>query len=117
VLVTAVDRASGQPAWKQPIHLGTPIVHIITLDSDRAGMVYLAVDVGRETASPPFVITDERILISRLGGGGTPRGMLEIPPLPTADESFRPITVDDDGAIYVMAAGDDSLGVTRYVFP
>jgi hypothetical protein len=43
--------------------------------------------------------------------------MLEIPPLPTADESFRPITVDDDGAVYVMAAGDDGLAVTRYVFP
>src|SRR5205823_162122 len=49
VLVSAVDRASGQPAWKQPIHLGVPIVHIITLDSDAAGLVYLAVDVGRET--------------------------------------------------------------------
>ncbi|MGZ3426040.1 MAG: hypothetical protein ACXVCV_05285 [Polyangia bacterium] len=117
VLVTAVDRASGQPAWKQPLHLGIPIVHIITLDSDRAGLVYLAVDVGHETASPPFVLTDERILVSRLGGGGAPRGMLEIPPLPTADESFRPITVDDDGAVYVMAAGDAGLAVTRYVFP
>jgi hypothetical protein len=117
VLVSAVDRASGQPAWKQPLHLGIPIVHIITLDSDRSGMVYLAVDVGHETASPPFVLTDERILVSRLGSGGAPRGTLEIPPLPTADESFRPITVDDDGAVYVMAAGDDGLAVTRYVFP
>jgi hypothetical protein len=80
-------------------------------------MAYLAVDVGHETGSPPFVLTDERILVARLGAGGAPRGMLEIPPLPTADESFRPITVDDDGAVYVMAAGDDGLAVTRYVFP
>jgi hypothetical protein len=117
VLVSAVDRASGQPAWQQPIHLGIPIVHVITLDSDAAGLVYLAVDVGRETTSAPFRIVDERILVARLGSGGAPRGMLSLPPLPTADESFRPITVDDDGTVYVMAAGDNGLAVTRYVFP
>ena len=117
VLVSASDRTSGQPAWKQPIHLGIPIVHIITLDSDAAGQVYLAVDVGHETASAPFTIYDEHILVARLGSGGAPRGMLSIPPLPTADESFRPITVDDDGSVYVMAAGDNGLAVTRYVFP
>ena len=117
VLVSATDRSSGQPAWQQPIHLGIPIVHIITLDSDAAGLVYLAVDVGHETTSAPFQIYDERILVARLGSGGAPRGMLSIPPLPTADESFRPITVDDDGSVYVMAAGDNGLAVTRYVFP
>lgn len=55
-LVGAIDRSSGQPAWKQPLHLGIPIVHIITLDSDAAGLVYLAVDVGHETATAPFQI-------------------------------------------------------------
>ena len=117
VIVTASNRASGQPAWKQPIHLGIPIIHIITLDSDASGFAYLAVDVGRETTSAPFRIVDERILVMRLGSGGAPRGMLSLPPLPTADESFRPITVDDDGSVYVMAAGDNGLAVTRYVFP
>ena len=116
VLVSAADR-SGQPMWKQPIHLGIPIVHIITLDSDAGGLAYLAVDVGHETASAPFRIYDEHILVARLGSGGAPRGMLAIPPLPTADESFRPITVEDDGSIDVMAAGDNGLAVTRYVFP
>jgi hypothetical protein len=117
VAVSAVDRASGQPAWKQVVHLGVSIVHVITLDSDRQGMVYLAVDVGREAPAPPFPILDEHIVLARLGSGGAPRGTLEIPPLPTADESFRPITVDDDGTVYVMASGDDGLVVTRYVFP
>ena len=118
VLVSAVDRASGQPAWKQPIHLGIPIIHIITLDSDAAGLVYLAVDVGRETTSAPFRIVDERILVAppRLRRRAR-AACLSLPPLPTADESFRPITVDDDGSVYVMAAGDDGLAVTRYVFP
>ncbi|HXU72357.1 MAG TPA: hypothetical protein VN947_23705 [Polyangia bacterium] len=115
VNVTSIDRSSGQPAWKQQLALGSAILHIITLDSDANGMVYLAVDVGREV--PGAGVTDEKILISRLGSGGAPRGVLAIPPLPTADEQFRPITVADDGTVYVMSAGDDSLAVTRYVFP
>jgi hypothetical protein len=116
IVVNATDR-SGQPAWSAPLHLGVPIQHIITLDSDAAGLVYLAVDVGHETATAPFQIYDEHILILRLGSGGAPRGVLSIPPLPTADETFRPISVDDDGTVYVMTAGDDGLAVTRYVFP
>jgi hypothetical protein len=115
VTVSAVDRASGQPSWTQQLALGASIVHIITLDSDPSGFVYLAVDVGNE--APGAGITDEKILVARLGSGGAPRGLLAVPPLPTADESFRPITVGDDGSIYVMAAGDGSLAVTRYVFP
>ena len=115
ISVSAVDRSSGSPSWKQSLPLGASILHIITLDSDTSGMVYLAVDVGREVVGAG--VTDEKILLVRLGSGGTPRGLLSIPPLPTADESFRPITVGDDGSVYVMAAGDGSLAVTRYVFP
>ena len=110
-----VDRTTGQPTWKQSLEMGSAILHIITLDSDANGLVYLAVDVGREV--PGSGITDEKILLLRLGSGGAPRGVLAIPPLPTADEQFRPITVGDDGVVYVMAAGDGGLAVTRYVFP
>jgi outer membrane protein assembly factor BamB len=115
VTVSAVDRSTGQPAWKQSIPLGSSILHIITLDSDANGLVYLAVDVGREVVGAG--VSDEKILLLRLGSGGAPRGLLAVPPMPTADESFRPITVGDDGSVYVMAAGDGGLAVTRYVFP
>ncbi|MDB4967129.1 MAG: hypothetical protein JWN44_2818 [Myxococcales bacterium] len=117
VVVRAVDRSTGLPAWEQAIRLGAPIVHIVALDSDRRGMIYLAVDVGHEAPTPPYALVDEKLVIARLGGGGAPRGVLETPPLPAADESFRPVTVDDDGTVFVMAGGDNGLTVTRYVFP
>jgi hypothetical protein len=117
ILVRAVDRQSGMPAWEQPVRLGAPIVHILALDSDRRGMIYLAVDVGHESPTPPYQLVDERLVLVRLGGGGAPRGILEVPPLPAADETFRPVTVDDDGTVFVMYGGDKGLSVTRYVFP
>ncbi|MFI5290879.1 MAG: hypothetical protein ACHQ17_14565, partial [Polyangia bacterium] len=117
VTVSAFDRETGQPRWSQPVGLGAPILHIVMLDSDRQGMIYLAGDVGEEGSQPPYPILDERIVIVRLGEGGDLRGVLQIPPFPTADENFRPMSVGDDGSVYVMMETDGGLDVMRYSFP
>jgi hypothetical protein len=116
IVVRGFDRRSGQPLFTQPIRVDEPILHIVMLDSDRQGNIYLAVDVGREAPQPPYPIVDEKIVIPRLSSTGAPRGAIEVPPFPSADESFRPITVADDGTIYVMTAAEGGLTVTRYTF-
>jgi hypothetical protein len=117
ITVIAFDRASNQAAWSQSVSLGAMVMHIITLDSDRSGNVYLAVDVGEESPQPPYTINNERVVIMRFGAGGTPRGSITIPPFGSADETFRPITVDDDGSVLVMTSGPKGISVTRYTFP
>jgi hypothetical protein len=99
------------------VRVGAPILHVLMLDSDRRGRVYLGVDTGRESSEPPYPIVDEAIAVARLGAGGAPEGLLALPALPGADESFRPLTVDDSGAVYAMYAGADALEVVRYEFP
>jgi hypothetical protein len=42
---------------------------------------------------------------------------LTLPPLSGAEESLRPLSTDDDGAILVMRTEPAGLVVTRYVFP
>src|SRR5262249_6518158 len=117
VIVKAFDRASGQPVWTTPIALGAMVLHIITLDSDRQGSA--RPDGGAVAGHPraPYQILDERMVIVRLGAGGVPRGSITIPPLGSADETFRPITIDDDGTVLVMSSGPQGLVVTRYSFP
>ncbi len=115
--VRAFDRASGRPAWTQAVAFGAPILQLVMLDSDAHGRVYLAADTGAEAAAAPFAIAGEALEVARLGAGGAPSGMLALPPFPTADETFRPLTVDDDGTLYVMVAGDSGLDVVRYEFP
>src|SRR5581483_8058995 len=117
VTVSAVDRASGQPSWSTVVPCGAPILHLVMLDSDKSGQVYVAADVGDEAPAPPFQILNERIVVTRLGSGGAPRGAITVPPFPTADETFRPMSVDDDGSILVMVAGERGLEVVRYTFP
>jgi hypothetical protein len=116
VTVRAYDRASGQPAWAQTVKFALPILHVLMLDSDRQGMVYLAAAIGRESEVPPFPIIDERITLVRLGAGGAVRATLDVPPIESPDEVFRPITVGDDGVVYVMVPGKDGLTVYAYRF-
>lgn len=117
VVVKAVTRASGQPAWQQVVQFGAPVLHLLLLDSDRQGRVYLGATTGHEDDSPPYRILDESIQVVRLGSGGTERGRLSLPPQPEADESFRPLSVDADGTVYVMSPRSEGLIIARYPFP
>jgi hypothetical protein len=73
-------------------------------------------DTGRESPAPPFAIVDEAIAVVRLDAGGAETGRLELPAFPTPDETFRPLTVDDEGAVYQMVPSADGLSVLRYAF-
>lgn len=115
--VTAVRRQDGQTAFSQGMTLGAPILHIVMLDSDRQGRVYLAAATGREGSEPPYPILDEAIEAVQLGSGGALRGRLVVPPLVGAEESLRPLSVDDSGALLVMRTLPEGAVVTRYVFP
>jgi len=115
-LLRATDRPSGRLAWVQRLRAGQPIVHILMLDSDRRGNVYLAADVGSENGAD-FAIVDERVVVARFGLDGTPSGRLELPPWPAAEETLRPMAVDDEGGVLVMVPQEGGLQVLRYLFP
>ena len=116
LIVRAFARQSGQLAWERPVQLDAPVLHILLLDSDRRGQVYVAAAIGHEDSRPPYRIRDERIAAIRLSAG-TETGRLQLPALPAAAETFRPLTVDDDGDLYLMMPGAQGVDITRYAFP
>jgi hypothetical protein len=116
LLVRATDRTTGELAWVQTVQTDAPILHVVMLDSDRSGNIYVAAEVGRESPEPPYGLADVHITALRLGPSGTPRGQLSLPGLTAADETFRPLTVDDDGVLYLMLAQDGGLSVLRFTF-
>jgi hypothetical protein len=115
ISVRAFDRQTQQPAWSATVGLGAPVLHILALDSDKNGGVYVAAADGNESAAPPYRIVDEQLVVVRLIGG-TERGRATLPMAPTADETFRPITVADDGTVYVMVPGDDGVTIQKLQF-
>ncbi len=120
-----IDRASGKLyvqahgrdrtlAWETPVTLTAPPLHILMLDSDNAGQIYLGVEVGREDPVT-FAMVDLATVVVRLGSDGKLTGTLTLPPT-TEDptESFRPLVVGPNGTIYHMVMGPGGVRVTAY---
>ena len=116
VYVQAHD-AQQQLVWETPLNLGRPLLHVLLLDSDRQGHVYLGVEVGREDPTT-HSFSELATLVMRLGASsGVLDGVLTLPPCSSgAVESFRPLTVGDDGTVYQMVVGPKGVTVTAYRF-
>jgi len=115
VYVQAHDRQL-KLAWETPLNLGRPLLHLLLLDSDTSGNVYLGAEVGQEDpATHDFV--DLATLVVRLDPAGHLDGVLELPPT-TADaaETFRPLVIGVDGTVYHMVPSSAGVTVTAYRF-
>lgn len=113
VYVQAHDKAQ-KLAWEAALNLGGAVVHILLLDSDKAGNVYLGAEV-EETPAPQATY---KTVVARLEGQqGKLTGQLILPPT-TSDptESFRPLTVGDDGTVYHLVHTVNGPTLTSYTF-
>lgn len=100
--------------WETALDLGAAILHILLLDSDKAGNVYIGVEAQDAPGQPPTYKTP----VARLEGTkGKLTGQMILPPT-TADpsESFRPLSVGDDGTIYHLVHGANGPTITSYRF-
>jgi hypothetical protein len=122
-----IDKAAGrvyvqahdlgkQLAWELPLNLTRPVLHLLLLDSDLKGRIYLGAEVGVEDA-----VTHEMgelaTLVVQIDAQGKLTGTLTLPPT-TADaaETFRPLVVGDDGTIYHMVVTAQGLHISKYSF-
>jgi len=103
-------------AWERPLTFAAALLHILLLDSDLAGNVYLGAEIGDEDPAT-HKLQNVATVIARLDGQGKLTGSIALPPTgedPT--ESFRPLAVSDEGVIYQLTSGPAGLTVTAYSF-
>jgi hypothetical protein len=113
VRVTVASRENGAVDWSSVVPLGASVLHLVMLDGDHGGRVYVAAVVGVFAAE---VLRDPALVVLRLDRAGAVDGALRLPPLAGGDEVFRPVCIDDAGAVYVMDLGAEGLTVRRYTF-
>jgi hypothetical protein len=116
IVVTAFDRATLEVRWSQELALGASILQILMVDSDPQGNVYVAAAIAHEGPPPDFRLEGSMIRVIRLSPGGQVTGQIDLPPLESGDEMLRPMTVGDDGSIYLMSPNDSGMNVLRYRF-
>jgi len=114
VTVSAAARATGAMDWSRTVTLDGVILHLVLLDGDRHGRVYLGAVAGSELGG---AITEPRTLVVRFDRAGVPVATLRLPAPPEADELFRPLAIDDEGHVFALSPGADGLSLVEYTFP
>lgn len=104
----------GNPAWEAAVSFGAPLMFLALLDGDSAGDVFVGAHVGHESPAPPYRIEDEALVLVALGPDGRERARLTLPAPPPAEESFRDLSVGDDGTIYWMRRTASGVVIEAY---
>src|SRR6185369_7182109 len=115
VVVRALDSA-GTVLWETPLSLGDPVWHIVLADSDAEGSSYVGGVTGRESATPPYRIGDEHVVLVRLAPTGAETGRIVLPYQPSTEEAEREFTVADDGTVYWMQRSSTGVTISPHRF-
>ncbi len=111
--VSVAARSNGAMDWATRVPTGASVLYLAMLDSDARGRVYVAAETGTVTAEGP---RDVSTFVARLDSAGAVDATMRLPPLTGGDEVFRPMTVDEHGAVYVMDPTRQGVEVARYTF-
>jgi hypothetical protein len=107
--------ADGSPRWDALVRLGAPILFLALVDADAAGEVYVAAHTGQPSATPPYAIVDERLRVAAVANDGSVvPSQLSVPAPPPREETFRDLSVGDDGTIYWMRRTPDGVVIEAY---
>jgi hypothetical protein len=118
VATVRLFNATSDFVWQRSVRFPAPIISIVLLDSDKRGRVFFGAHIANESPDPPHDLIGERIVVVAMAqSDGADRGSLVLPPPAEADESMRPLTVDDAGTVYQMLPGQSGMEIRAYAFP
>ena len=106
--VSAIDRASGQARFTRELRLRSQIRSIVLLDSDKAGVIYFALELHEEPS------TDWVLLQCLEPLHGLPVGSALLPAETMPEETFRDLTVLDDGGVIYAFRSSDGVSYQHY---
>jgi hypothetical protein len=106
--VSSIDRATGQHRFTREIRYKAEIGAIVLLDADRQGTIYLAVELHDEPG-PAWVLLQ---CLDPLHGQSTGSAVLLANTLP--EESFRDLTVLDDGGVVQALRSAEGVSYERH---
>ena len=116
-----------EPSYDRLVRLATtlldvPIALISLLDSDRSGIIYFGVVTMLEGPRPAGLAEHEQNPNIRVTGvllcldplDGRPLGRAEIPVNTNADETFREMTVLDEGGVVFLQRTEEQAQLKKY---
>ncbi|RLB58125.1 MAG: hypothetical protein DRI34_05835 [Deltaproteobacteria bacterium] len=110
-------RPAGQPAANPRVLARVPfslrVLHLLLLDSDLAGNIYLGAHLAQMSPDPPYGVVAERLEVVVLGPDGGELDRIELAASAGALEQFRSLLVTADGAVYQLWFGAEGVELRR----
>jgi hypothetical protein len=105
--VSAIDRASGQHRFTRELRQPAPVRTITMLDSDKAGIIYFAVEIeqGEQVSVLLYCLEPQ---------AGAPLGNTTLPANTLPEETFRDFTVLDEGGVIYALRSEQGVTYARY---
>jgi hypothetical protein len=100
--VTSIDRVTRQHRYTREVPLGAPIIQLMLLDTDLAGVIYLAALMEETPATQGSPSAPHLSLLCLDPLDGRPIGRATLPANTDADETFRELTVLDEGGVLYL---------------
>lgn len=114
IQLNASPIASGGISFSASIAFPARISGIHALECDAAGRIFIAASTLLEGPPPTFELLEAHTYVVALSPNGRELGRIEISPLISPLEQFRPIRVGPDGSIYELVPGEDGVRIERY---
>jgi hypothetical protein len=112
VLVTVIEQQTREHRFTRRLVVGPPVVALTLLDSDGAGIIYLGalVEVAGSTPEARRFTVSVTCLDPR---DGHPLGKATLPANDSADETFRELTVPDEGGVLYLRRTEQGAQLVR----
>ncbi len=117
--INAVARPSRDHLYTRELLLNTEVRHVLMLDSDKQGVVYLGVDVitrsGAVSVDGGGGVETERVLLLCIDQTtGRPTGQINLPANTTAEETMRDMVALDEGGILYAVRNAEGVEYRQY---
>jgi hypothetical protein len=113
LIVSAIDRQTMDHLYTRELRMGMPLLSIPLVDSDAAGIVYIAT-VAELPSSSGDDPTPVAFLTCLSSADGQPIRTVQLPVNTDPDETFREMTVADEGGVLFAHRTDSGMTIGRY---
>jgi hypothetical protein len=106
--VSSIERATGEHRFTRELRLRAPLRAILLLDSDKAGTIYFATEIEQESGGEAVLLTCLDPL------SGIPTGSVVLPANTMPEETFRDLTVLDEGGVMYALRSEKGVSYLHY---
>lgn len=113
VTITAIAKANLEHRFTRQLSFGRPVMNVVMLDSDPAGLAYVGVNLDAPASTPErpvFVVS----ILCLDGRDGAILGRISFPANTEPDETFRELSVAGDGTIVFLRRTPEGAQLERH---